>query len=124
MTETYEERSNRFNETTGVFGYMSKSGLRGGNHHPDRCRCQGDPFIGDGAGNRSALGIGRHTREGTPYADTTPHKHRRKPPFSCARCSCSAYVPHDEAKREALREQARAIVEAARGPKVERRAHG
>lgn len=108
MTETWEERSRRFNETTGVFGYMSKSGVRGGNHHPDRCRCQGDPFRGDGAGSNEALRRGAHNRD--PYADTTPHKHYDRPPFACARCSCDRYLPHDEAKKDDLRRQARAIV--------------
>lgn len=110
---SYEERSRRFNETTGVFGYTSIGGFTlGANHHPDRCRCQGDPFPGDGRGDRAALGIGRHAREGTPYADTTPHKHRLKPPFACARClECTGYVPHDEARKDDLRLAARAIVE-------------
>lgn len=73
--EGIEERRRRFNDTTGIFGYISKRGPTGANHHPDRCRCQ------------------RH--------DTTPHKHHG-PPHStltgCARClECEAYLPHDAA---------------------------
>ena len=63
-TLTIEERSRRFNDTTGV--------LRGGNAHRDRCCCQ--------------------TKETGSNADT-PHKHYSEPPFDCARCGCEAYVP-------------------------------
>lgn len=91
MTEpafaAYGERSRRFNETCGVFGYISRLGRTGANLHPDRCSCQG--------------------------RDTTPHKHYPEPPFACARCNpCHAYEPHDEATKNALRRQAREIVEA------------
>lgn len=104
----FETRMRRFNETTGVYGYVATGQrLLGGNHHPDRCRCQGDPFLGDGSGSREALGHGSHS----PTGDTTPHKHYSKPPFKCARCSdCDGYVPHDEAKKDDLRREARQIV--------------
>jgi hypothetical protein len=117
VSESWEERSRRFNETTGVCGYVGWIGDRlvtlGGNHHPDRCRCQGDPFPGDGRGNSMMLRRGTHSKD--PYADTTPHKHYDRTPFSCARCSCDHYVPHDEAKKDDLRRQARAIVAEAMG---------
>lgn len=111
MDVDYGDRSRRFNETTGVSGYMTAIGPLGGNHHPDRCVCQGNPnptrLSGDGL-RRGACG---------PNGDTTPHKHYDKPPYSCARClECSAYEPHDVAKANALKRKARSIVEeAARG---------
>lgn len=113
MSELRSARSRHFNETTGVYGYMSASGPLGGNHHPDRCRCQGDPFPGDGRRDPMTLRRGAHSMD--PRSDTTPHKHYDRPPFACARCSCDRYVPHDEAKKEELRRQARAIVAEAMG---------
>ncbi len=66
-------RSGRFNNTTGALGYMTAQGPRGGQSHPDACKCQDE---------------------------TTPHKHRSEPPFRCARCKCEAYVPkYPEAQR-------------------------
>lgn len=106
----FSERLRRFNETTGVYGYLSKSGPLGGNHHPDRCVCQGNP--NRGAGDRTQEGLRRGACG--PRGDTTPHKHYREPPYACARCTkCKAYVPHDEAAKLALREGARAIVASA-----------
>jgi hypothetical protein len=68
MAVPSEVRRQRFNDTTGVFGYISNLGRTGANLHPDRCACQGN--------------------------DPTPHKHRGD--GSCARClPCKAYVPHD-----------------------------
>jgi hypothetical protein len=63
------DRSKNFNETCGTHGYTNARGMRvGGNEHPDRCVCQGD--------------------------DTTPHKHYRDAPYSCARClRCDGYAP-------------------------------
>ena len=63
-------RGQRFNATTGAFGYCTTMGPTGANHHPDRCVCQG--------------------------GDPTPHKHYEAD-YSrglCARCSeCMGYVP-------------------------------
>jgi hypothetical protein len=102
----YGGRSARFNETTGVYGYMSQSGPLGGNHHPDRCVCQGNPH----PVRETAMGLRRGVVG--PNGDTTPHKHYPEPPYGCARCSCSAYAPHDEATKNALRRQAREVIEA------------
>lgn len=87
-----EARMRRFNETTGAFGYIGRigdwSGPVGANHHPDRCRCQGNPNPGDsdyGHGNVGHGSVG-------PNGDTTPHKHRED--GSCARCiECTGYEP-------------------------------
>ena len=62
------ERCQRFNDTTGAFGYWSARGPTPASLHPDRCECQGK--------------------------DPTPHKHYPEAPYSCARCSaCQGYVP-------------------------------
>lgn len=66
-SESIGQRSSRFNETTGAHGYISVAGRTGGNHHPDRCICQGE--------------------------DSTPHKHYSEAPFRCARCGCPGYTP-------------------------------
>lgn len=67
------ERSKNFNDTTGS--------LRGGNSHPDRCKCQ--------------------EKETGTYADT-PHKHYPEPPYSCGRCKCKAYEPAVATARQCL----------------------
>lgn len=85
--ETRLARMREFNETTGVFGYMTARGPTGANHHPDRCVCQGNP-------NSDDLDYGEQVRAGScgPNGDTTPHKHRAD--GSCARClECQQYVP-------------------------------
>lgn len=57
-------RVRRFKETTGA--------LSGGANHPDRCVCQDGPDAYPG----------------------TPHQHYQdRPPYPCARCSCSEYRP-------------------------------
>lgn len=62
------KRSARFNAQNGVSGFMSAKGPAGANRHPDRCVCN--------------------------EKETTPHKHRREHPHSCARCvECKAYEP-------------------------------
>lgn len=112
MDERFRERMVRFNETTGVMGYSSKTGIRGGNHHPDRCYCQGDP--NPGISDRTQDGLRRGACG--PNGDTTPHKHYEN--GGCARCGsdCTGYVPHDEKKKIDLLADARKIVEeAARG---------
>jgi hypothetical protein len=59
-------RSERFNDTTGAFGYWTANGPTSAAFHPDRCVCQG--------------------------TDPTPHKHYRESPHRCARCSaCDRY---------------------------------
>ena len=74
---TSEERRKRFKRTTGAFGYMTKRGPTGANHHPDRCECQKN--------------------------DKTPHQHYDDPPHSCARClECQAYKPVNEVRVEAI----------------------
>lgn len=60
-------QSSRFNNTTGVIGYVSSLGRTPGSYHPDRCICQGD--------------------------DSTPHKHYPEKPYACARCRCTFYSP-------------------------------
>jgi hypothetical protein len=76
---TLEQRSRRFNETTGANGYISAAGRTGANHHPDRCSCQG--------------------------TDTTPHKHYPEPPFLCGRCtSCTGFFPAVDSNLQPLPE--------------------
>lgn len=108
----YGERSQRFNDTTGTHGFSERGRRFGGNMHPDRCVCQGNPR------ERNDNGFGWKV-----WGDTIPHKHYSQPPYSCARCNeCNAYLPWDEAAkvaaeadRERLREDARRIVREAAG---------
>jgi hypothetical protein len=90
-----EDRLRRFNETTGVAGYMTKHGPLGGNWHPDRCKCQGDPPTPEQIEGWTDMTLRRGVADRAKGGDTTPHKHYQKPPYSCARCECGAYVPHD-----------------------------
>lgn len=90
-----EARMRNFNATTGAFGYTTKYGITGANHHPDRCECQGNPNPEE-ADNIGKVGsdYGEGVRVGRcgPNGDTTPHKHRDD--GSCARCSeCKGYEP-------------------------------
>lgn len=63
-----EDRSARFNATTGALGYSSAHGPTPASLHPDRCVCQQN--------------------------DPIPHKHYQETPFRCARCSnCRGYAP-------------------------------
>lgn len=113
MIEEYRERMERFNETTGVMGYISVRGPLGGNYHPDRCYCQGGP--NPAPKHRPLTDMDLRRGVCGPNGDTTPHKHYSDS-GKCARClDCTGYVPHDEKKKLDLLADAREIVAAARG---------